>query len=598
MTWLEAVAVPQDACVVARSEPVESRVIRQLLEALLFEGLVAYRAAACMTGWQWLHFSLGELQGRCKGQVRGFGRIRLNVQSLCLTCDGKRVCLGLEGLVERLPASPERRLVFLQELEATVRNTRACRRIASRRELDAEALDSALHEGHPYHPCFKTRLGFSDDDQVNYGPESGNTFRLKWLAVPLGHRQACLPCDEEAFWRRELGPETAQALRVALRRAGGNPRRHVVLPVHPWQWQLLREGALRPALARGEIIDLGVLGDRYRASQSLRSLFNASRPGQSCVKLSLGIGNTSSRRHLVPHSVPSAPAISRWLRQTIDSDPCFSRDYPLRLLEEYAGLLYTGHPEHPTEREALAGELGAIWRDGIASRLGEGERAVPLNALFAVEADGRPFIQPWIERHGIAAWFEAVIRSVVLPVWHLLAAHGIAVEAHAQNGLLVVREGWPVALLLRDFHDSVEYVEAYLPKGGGGPDLAARQAIYDLAPDDRYYRMGEVEALRELMMDTLFVFHLSELALLMERHYCLPEAEFWSQVNDCLAAYARHHPELSERLARLGHRRHWIAAEALLTHTLRGPEAPECHHCVPNTLADADVFDNQADHRG
>ena len=215
MTWLEAVAVPKAASTVARSEPVESRVIRQLLEALLFEGLVAYRGAACMSGWQWLHFSLGELQGRCKGQVRGFGRIRLNVQSLCLTRDGQRVFFGLKGLVERLPVPPERRVALLHELEATVRNTRDCRRLAIRRELDAEALDSALHEGHPYHPCFKARLGFKDDDQERFGPESGHTFPLNWLAVPRTHRLDSLPLEEEAFWRCELGEETAQALGIS-----------------------------------------------------------------------------------------------------------------------------------------------------------------------------------------------------------------------------------------------------------------------------------------------------------------------------------------------------------------------------------------------
>jgi len=598
MTLLESQALSEALDTTTRCEPVTSRVIRQLLEALLHEGLVAYRGASRMGGWQWLHFSLGELQGRCKGRVRGFGRVRLNVQSLCLMRNGRQVPIGLEVLVESLPAPRECRQTLLQELAASVRNTRDCRRVAQRRELQAEALDSALHEGHPYHPCFKARLGFEGDDARRYGPEAGNVFRLHWLAVPHEQRQASLPYDEEAFWRRELGTENAQALRAALHVAGADPRRHAVLPVHPWQWQALRERALAPALARGEVIPLGPLGDRYRASQSLRSLFNASRPGQACIKLPLGIGNTSARRHLEPHSVPSAPAISRWLRKTVEGDPRLQQDYPLRLLDEYAGLLYVGPGESQAEREGVAGELGAIWRRGIVSQLGEGERAVPLNALFAVEVDGRAFIQPWVERHGLLPWLEAAIRRVVLPVWHLLVAHGIGVEAHAQNGLLVVRDGWPVALLLRDFHDSVEYVEAFLPEGANRPDFGERQPLYDLAPDDRYYRMAEVEALRELVMDTLFVYHLSELALLMECHCCLPEAEFWARVSACLTAYAQRHPELAPRLAQLNYRQPRIAAEALLTRKLRGPDAGECHHRIPNALADAGASDNRDHHRG
>lgn len=584
---------------VGLGDALRHRVIRQLLEALLFEGVIRYSAVPTQqTGWQWLHFSLGELEARCRGRVRGFGRVSLAVESLGLTRRGKRVAVDLESLIGHLPAPLERREALLEELEATLQHARECRRLPDRRDLDTEALDSALHEGHPYHPCFKTRLGFRGDDPVRFGPESGHSFRLHWLAVPRDRLVARLPEVEWSFWDRELGATTARALRAALHDSGTDTCHHHLMPVHPWQWRQLSEGPLGPALARGEIISLGAFGDVYRSSQSLRSLFNASRPGQACVKLSLGISNTSSRRHLDPHSVPSAPSISRWLNRTVDADPRFAQHYPLRLLDEYAGLLVTGHPERPTEQSALAGELGAIWRRGIATRLVEGERAVPCNALFAVEADGRPFIHPWIERYGVGAWLDALLHTLVLPVWHLLVAHGIAVEAHAQNALLVVRDGWPVALLLRDFHDSVEYVESFLPEAAERPDFDERQALYDAAPADRYYRMGRVEALRELVMDTLFVFHLSELALAMETHYRLHETHFWQRVGGCLETHARHHPELAPRLARLGHHRPWIATESLLTRKLRGPDAPECHHRIPNPLADGDFSDNPDDSRG
>lgn len=588
---------------VVHVEPVRQRVMRQLLEAVLFEGLVPYRCVdAADARRQWLSFPLGTLEARCRGYVRGFGRIHLDMDSLSLTRDGRRVSADLEDLVGELPAPVDQRLALLADLEATIRNTHRCRRHPDRRELAAEALDCALHEGHPYHPCFKARSGFSEDDQERYAPESGRDFRLHWLAVPRAQLLASLPPDEQAFWERELGAESARSLRDAFHRAGADWCVQTALPVHPWQWQHLRHAGLAPALARGEVISLGELGDRYRASQSLRSLFNVSRPGEACVKLPLGIGNTSSRRHLEPHSVPSAPAISRWLQETVDGDPRFARDYPLRLLAEYASLLYTGQPDHPAEGRALAGELGVIWRQGIEPRLGRGERAVPLNALCVREADGHPFIQPWIERYGAGPWLEAVIRAVVLPVWHLAVAHGIAVEAHAQNSLLVMRDGWPVALMLRDFHDSVEYVEDFLPASASGPAFAERQPLYDRAPDDLYYRMGQVEALRELVMDTLFVFNLSELALTMETHYRIPEPLFWRRVRCCLEDHARRHPELADRQARLAHRQPRIATESLITRKLRGPDSPECHHLVPNALAEPRDPDNREDncedHRG
>ena len=84
----------------------------------------------------------------------------------------------------------------------------------------------------------------------------------------------------------------------------------------------------------------------------------------------------------------------------------------------------------------------------------------------------------------------------------MLAAHGVGLEAHAQNSLLVARSGWPRALMLRDFHDSVEYARDYLPQTTPEPDFGPRQAFYDQAPDNQYYRMSNPEALRELVMDT------------------------------------------------------------------------------------------------
>lgn len=574
-------------------ERVTLRVVRQFLEAALFEGLVPFRCTdRTADSWQCLQFRLGDVHGECLGRVRGFSRIRLNMESLTLTRQGQAVPPELACLTEQLAIPPRQRNTLLRELQATIRNALLYDRPPeSRRDLPAEQLDCALHEGHPYHPCFKARSGFSHEDQLRFGPESGRSFRLQWVAVRRDQCRIEVPLPEDSFWRQELGTETAYLLRAAFHRVGADWNRHTALPLHPWQWQSLKNEALVPALARGDVRPLGLLGDRYRASQSLRSLFNQTHPEAACVKTSLGIGNTSSRRHLEPHSVPSAPAISRWLEETVSADDQFTHRYPLRLMTEYASLLYIGNPEQPAEQQALAGEMGVIWRTGVQTLVRHHERAVPVNALPAVEADGLPFIAPWLERHGLQAWLRATIRTLVLPVWHLLVRHGIGVEAHAQNSLMVLQDGWPTALILRDFHDSVEYVADFLPAGNPGPDLGERQRFYDEARDDRYYRMGQVEALRELVMDTLFVFNLSELAHCIEVHYGFPETRFWRLVHQCLQTYAQQQPQLASRLARIGHQRSRIATESLLARKLRGPDAGECHHDITNTLAvSADVY--------
>ncbi|MEP3589550.1 MAG: IucA/IucC family protein [Marinobacter sp.] len=583
--------VAEAALAPALSETPNQRVLRQLLEALLFEGVVpCYTADSRSGGWQWLEFPVGTLQARCRGRIRGFSRVRLDIESLSFQRNQRTVTVDLPGLIQELPGSRSKHLLLLAELNATIANeeqlrtSHQTRTLHDRRTLHGEALDRAIHEGHPYHPCFKSRLGFEADDLMRYSPETSTGFRLHWVAVPRRYLDSQLPASDLAFWQAELGEETAFLLRAAFHRVGIDWQAYGAMPMHPWQWRHLSTGPLAKQLGDVDIRDLGPLGDRYQPSQSLRSLFNMNRPGQACLKLPLGIHNTSSRRHLEPHSVPSAPAISRWLEAIVESDPRLSRDYPLRLLPEYASLSFIAQPGTLPGQHPLEGELAAIWRTSLRARLNEDEQAIPLNALFQWQPDGQPFIESWIERYGLEPWLNATLSALILPVWHMLATHGVGLEAHAQNSLLVMRQGWPNALLLRDFHDSVEYARNYLAAATPEPDLGERQAGYEQAPDDLYYRMTGPEALRELAVDTLFIYNLSELALLLEDAYGFAETRFWAQVRRLLDQYAQHHPELQRRLSQLGWAQPRLKTESLLTRKLQ-PDTGNVSHWVPNPLA-------------
>src|SRR5690606_35503821 len=166
----------------------------------------------------------------------------------------------------------------------------------------------------------------------------------------------------------------------------------------------------------------------------------------------------------------------------------------------------------------------------------------------------------------------------------MLGAHGVGLEAHAQNSLLVARSGWPRALMLRAFHDSGEYASDYLPPATPEPDFGPRQALYDHVPDDQYYRMSGPEALRELIRDTLFIFNLSELALLLDEAYGFNETRFWDRVTTILTNYARQHPDLRSRLGRLGWDQPDLVTESLLRSKLQ-PDSEHPRHQVPNPLA-------------
>lgn len=519
----------------ALDEP-ERRVVRQLVEALLFEGLVSFRSAprAPGSGFAAIYdrdfaFRLGQVPVRCVGAVSSFGRIRVAEGSIEHRAHGVWREAPLRQLVESLDVDAEARQRLLTELTQTVALCRWNRahlahHLRPRRGLSFQELESALHEGHPYHPSFKARAGFSLEDHRDYGPEA----------------------------------------------------ERVLLP-------------------------LGPAGDRYRASQSLRTLLNADRPEASHVKLPLATVCTSSPRHFRAHFVCTAPAVSEWLGAVVGEDP-FLRDRAV-LLREYAAALFTPSPRAqgaaaPHGAEALEGMLGVILRESVVTKLAPGEEAVPFNALTVVEADGRPFIAEWLDAHGVEAWVARLLEVMLLPLWHLLVHHGIAFEAHPQNLILLHRGGWPERLALRDFHDDTEYVADFLRRPELLPDLGRIDPYFDTVPDDDGYRMASTDDLRELFTDTAYVFNLADLSFLLERHAGFVEELFWERTRQALAAYGAAGMTEPERIARVACDAPELPAESLLEKKLRGGRLLDFFsHPVPNPLSPKSVGARAARHR-
>lgn len=565
--------------------PAAERVLRQLVEALLFEKLVpATRPGPKANCWRRIRFAAGDDRYECMGKSGAFGRIRVRPGSIeCLGAADASPEALVPALVMALEGDSCSRARLLSELQQTVElcrwNLRRLGLRPPRRDLDYAALESAIDEGHPYHPCFKARTGFTLVDHRRFGPEAGNSFPLTWVAVRRSALCMALPVPDSQFWSDELGPEQHFRLRASFNRAGIFWNEFSPVPVHPWQWQTLKAGPLAAALAGGEVRPLGTFGDRYRATQSVRTLLNVSRPEAAALKLPLAMVNTSSLRTLAPHSVGTAPAVSAWLQEIVRSD-AFFRQAPLVVLAEYAGLLY----RPGNDALSLAGHLGALWRENLSVYLKPGQEAAPFNALMLTESDGRPFVDRWLSRYGLEAWLAQLIRTAVLPVWHLLVHHGIAVEAHAQNMTLIHRDGWPEGIALRDFHESVEFVESYLAEPDRRPDFARIDPVYRDAPSDRYFWMSSVEALRELVMDTLFVFNLSELSFLLESVYGFSEDRFWARVAHCLDRYASSGHTSPRRIARLGHQAPMLLSESLLAQKLQADPEQVCQHWIPNPL--------------
>jgi 3,4-dihydroxybenzoyl-citryl-spermidine/N-citryl-spermidine--spermidine ligase len=564
------------------TKKVEQRVIRQLVEAILFEGILTYNEVIREVAHSFYYLYGREQVYRCEGRRTAFDRIRIVEGTIVqIGLDESIAEAKIESLVEELVSTNEDKERLLNELYQTIKlcnwNEINLPQLDSRRNSSCEELESEIIEGHPYHPCFKSRTGFTIEDHAMYGPEAKNAFTLQWIAVKRDKAQVSILEDEKSFWQRELDLSMWERMIEELEIVGEKFEEYTFLPVHPWQWESMKSELMEHIQVR-DILPLSVSGDYYRATQSVRTLWNVTNKEKAYIKLPMNMVNTSSLRNLSAHSVCAAPYISNWIKRVIQSDTYLQQEASLVILEEYTGIMFD------SKKETLEGQLGVIWRENVRSYMKDEEEAVPFTALMMIERDGHPFIEEWLKLYGVESWLKRFIEVSVIPVWHLLVAHGIAVEAHAQNMILLHENGWPTRVVLRDFHESVEYQEEFLADASLLPQFEEIHAKFKGASVDDYYWMSSVEALRELMMDTLFVFHLSELSYLLEEQYAYKEGSFWKEVSKALHAHFERFPSLLTRNDELHHTSTKIYVESLLTRKLQNKEG-SFRHIVQNELS-------------
>ena len=163
------------------------------------------------------------------------------------------------------------------------------------------------------------------------------------------------------------------------------------------------------------------------------------------------------------------------------------------------------------------GTLGAIYRENVSTYLEPQETAWPLNAVSLVQKNGESFIQAAIERHGIEKWSDALIRTVTLPIIHLLYVHGIALESHAQNIILVLEDELPTRIIVKDLHDSVRYVRGKLLHPEWAPELHPEPETHRKFNRYSFLQTESVSEVRDYTYDAFFFICMTEICLTLEK---------------------------------------------------------------------------------
>jgi staphyloferrin A synthase len=326
-------------------------------------------------------------------------------------------------------------------------------------------LEQYVVDGHPLHPCCRTRIGLSPDEVLAYAPEHRPIVDLHLVRVPADRWQ---------------GVHSPPLLYV-------HPwQRDHVLDAYPWLEHTGRTVAARPLM-------------------SLRTLALVDVPRHH-VKTAVDVQMTSAVRTVSPASIHNGPAVSALLLGLAARTPA------LTILPDVGAgaVLVDAQP---------CRSLAVVHRK--VPPLGPDEVALPLAVLAAPSpADGRPIVVEVVRDHygGDPLAFIEALATLMLPPLLTLLDLGVALEAHGQNLLVVLRHGRLARLLYRDMGGLRISPERLRRHGIEPPEVRG-----DLACDDP-------EALRTKLLASAVSTVLNEAVMVLARELGADREQAWARI--------------------------------------------------------------------
>lgn len=409
----------------------------------------------------------------------------------------------------------------------------------------SEPQRQAVLDGHPKFLFNKGRRGWGVQSLGRYAPEYGHPFQVEWLMVRRKRLQSSRMAIDAAELLESVLDDDQRRLLLAARDGkcavlGEKAEAYALMPVHPWQWARMLSMLHVGDIGRGDMAWLGAFGDHFVAQQSLRTLTNASRTGRYDLKLPITIMNTSSYRGIPGQYMLAGPAASGWLQARAADDEEFQRA-GLEILAEPASAVVE-HDQYGRLEEApyrFRELCGVIWREGLTPRVGKGEHALLMSELMQCDASGRAWLAAYIAASGIEAeqWLSRMFEATLIPMYHLICRFGVIIIAHGQNLTLILRDGVPHRLALKDFQGDLRLVDEDFPEAHDLPRELVEVTV----------RLPPEKLIHDLQTGH-FVTLLRFVAPLAAQAG-VSETRFYQLCAKALGAYMARHEALDERFA-------------------------------------------------
>ncbi|MDO6705407.1 IucA/IucC family siderophore biosynthesis protein [Photobacterium sp. 1_MG-2023] len=350
--------------------------------------------------------------------------------------------------------------------------------------LNFQQAEQGLLIGHSFHPAPKSREQFSLEDAKKFSPEFGGHFPLRWLAVDASIVISGSSANQSVAARMNSLLDADTAFPAEMRAQLSDNQ--VLLPAHPWQWQVFSQHPDVIAYCEAGLIrDLGEAGSDWYPTSSTRSLYAPALPYM--LKFSLSVKLTNSIRNLSVKEVIRGTRLNQLFADTGIQD-VLGQGEGFQLMQEpaYLGLI-------DKNGQAIDESLVAFRDNPLADKVDEeavvlatlaqqnpfGGHSLLANRVAAYAAGQRIGLE-----QAAKAWFAAYCQHCVLPLFNLQANHGVVFLAHQQNIVMQLKDGFPIGMYYRDC------------QGTGYTDLAFErfpEALSDTKQDiENYWNQDKV----------------------------------------------------------------------------------------------------------
>lgn len=317
---------------------------------------------------------------------------------------------------------------------------------------DFIAAEQSLMYGHLLHPTPKSRQGIPEEQNAVYSPELQGAFPLHYFRA---HRSivledSALELSATELIKRDLRDDSSVSREWLERFASAEE--WSLIPVHPLQAEQLRkQPSVQEAIAHGLLQDLGAAGRSFMATSSLRTIYHPD--SQFMYKCSIPVKVTNSLRVNKYKELERGVEVQRLMNTEIGEISRRFAGFDIVADPAFITLRFEGQEDeesgfelvlrdNPFRGQAAEGAfmVAALVQDPLPG----GETLLAHSIRGIARREGRSEAEVSLD------WFDRYLALSLKPMVWLYQQWGIALEAHQQNSVVRLKDGYPVHYYFRD----------------------------------------------------------------------------------------------------------------------------------------------------